>query len=290
MKKILLTILLILGPVISYANTLTVIVPWAAGGATDQVWRTIQPELSARLQKNNIVLETEYRPGAGGGLGIQHIVNSNRPMLAFTSASLAISPQVNDTVRYNHKDLQVLGIIGSYPLVLLTNAKRFDSLDQLLANCRNRSITVGNSGPGGMTHMSTQVLAQETGCNMISVPYRSATLALPELINGSIDAVMDHPSGTVTSMMGQGLIKAVFTSQQKKSSSWQTLHNWHVLVSNQALSDTVLDNTTAALQQTLSDPAVIQRLQQLGLVRVNQPVSPTWLSLQWNNLGSHLGR
>lgn len=290
MKKILLSILLIVSSLTSRADTLTVVVPWAAGGATDQVWRTIQPELSFRLQKNNIVLETEYRPGAGGGLGIQHIVNSNRPMLAFTSASLAISPQINDTVRYNHKDLQVLGIIGSYPLVLLTNAKRFGSLDQLLVNCRNRPITVGNSGPGGMTHMSTQVLSQETGCNMISVPYRSATLALPELINGSIDAVMDHPSGTVSSMITQGLINSIFTSQQKKSSSWQSLNNWHVLVSNQPLQGAQLEHILEALQQTLTDSVVVQRLQGLGLIRINQPVSSTWLSSQWNNLGSYLGR
>jgi tripartite-type tricarboxylate transporter receptor subunit TctC len=93
LKKIVLTLICLTFLTPLKAETLiSVVIPFSAGGATDQLWRVIEPHLNKRLQPRGIRLITENIPGAGGTIGTNRVATSEKPMLGFFSPAFAISP------------------------------------------------------------------------------------------------------------------------------------------------------------------------------------------------------
>jgi tripartite-type tricarboxylate transporter receptor subunit TctC len=275
MFKSIFFLLLVLYSMSSSANSYTVVIPWAAGGATDHIWRTIYQDLSNDLQKQGIKLVTEYRAGAGGGLGVNHVAKNSTPHLVFTSASMVIAPHINTNLTYTSRDLIALAYIGEFPLVLVLNPKRFSSISEFQQVCRNKPLTIGNSGPGGMTYLATAILTKDLGCEVTSVPYRSASLALPDLIQQTIDAIIDHPVGTTKEWSTQGAIK-MFPVR-----SLSSISNWHILAANTKMSEEDLVKIQRSLNKILTTGSLETRLRELGLSNVNMPIQHTWLESQW---------
>ena len=114
-----------------------IVIPFAAGGPQDIPARVIAEKLSRRLGATFII---DNRPGAGGGLGAQHVAKSapDGATLLFISASISIIPTLQPALGFDpERDLSPLTIVCDVPSALLVRAdSRFGSLEQLLAFAR----------------------------------------------------------------------------------------------------------------------------------------------------------
>ena len=165
------------------------IVAAAAGSAPDIVARLVGPRLSDRLGQHVII---DNRPGAGGNIGTQTVVNApsdGYTLLLLTDAH-AINVTLYDKLTFNLiRDIAPVASVVRVPFVMVVNpavpAKTI--LDFIAyAKANPGKLTVASSGNGTVSHVAGEMFKMMAGVEMLNVPYRSSPPALTDLIGGYV--------------------------------------------------------------------------------------------------------
>ena len=181
MKKILIIIGLLLSATV-YADSIKIVVPVApSGSGLDSVARVVQELLQSKLGQTSSI---EYRPGAGGAIGIASVARdtSNSTVLLVTSSAIAVHEAVQPNLS---RDLIPVAYIGYYPLVLVANNQfPFKNLSRWDIIPSDYMIAAGVAGVGSATHLNIIYLKNATNKNILSVQYKGAGPAVIDLIAG----------------------------------------------------------------------------------------------------------
>jgi tripartite-type tricarboxylate transporter receptor subunit TctC len=254
MKKLLVLFLMCVSN-FALANTFFVIIPFSAGGPTDQLWRTIEPPLNDRLAKHGIKLITENLPGAGGAIAANKIAEtSDRLILGFFSPSLAIAPVTNpDSVRYNATTIRLVGYAGALEMIVVSPLSRSD----FEKKCKNNTVFFGSSNVGSTSHLLGTVVAKEMNCrDPVHVPYKGISAVYPDLLAGRIDYLVDFDS-SASSQLVSGRINKLFSMNDRFPNN---LENWHVLISNNS-SNPAIEIIQREFQNLKNDKAFVENLE-----------------------------
>ncbi|KGF69815.1 hypothetical protein LL06_09020 [Hoeflea sp. BAL378] len=172
-------------------DTVKIVIPFSAGGGTDTLGRTLADAFSQAWGQPVIV---ENRDGANGNLGTDYVArakNDGNTILMTTNATIAINPQLFDTVKYDPiRDLAPISLISSLPFVLVAYpGVEADSLQELidLAKSRPGELTFGSSGAGGGAHLAGELLKTMAEIDITHIPYRGSGPSIPALIGGHVD-------------------------------------------------------------------------------------------------------
>lgn len=225
--KYFISLVFLLFSTVSTAATVSVIIPFSAGGPTDQLWRFIKPSLNERLEKHGIRLITENLPGAGGTIAANKISSTNdRLLLGFFSPALVIAPTMTpDIARYSNESIKVIGYAGSTDMIVVSSLNRF----QFEEKCRQGNIFFGSSGVGSTGHLLGTVVANSINCQeTIHVPYKGIAAAYIDLIAGRIDYLVDFKINADNQISAEK-VKPIFSMKDEFPNN---LENWHVLISN----------------------------------------------------------
>ena len=191
-------------------RTLRFIVPFQAGGPVEIPARFIAERLTERFGQPCIV---EPRPGAGGALGIQYVVQQNDPhTLLFTTSAVAILPAMMKAPGFDPlTDLTPISLVTDAPMVLLVKADSpLRSLAELLAQAKTRPghFSYGSSGAGSTTHLAGALLGVRAGVELLHIPYRGAAQAVNALYAGDTD-LMVTGTGEATPHIREGRLRAL---------------------------------------------------------------------------------
>ncbi len=260
---------------------ITIVVGYTPGGSVDLAARLIAPELSKRLGQPVLV---DNSAGAGGQIAAQRTVSAaadGHTLLLGTSAEIAIARYVSKAVRYDtKKDLSILGLIGTQPLVLVgaPNTKANSTAELLTLLKQNPGkLSYASSGNASILHLAGELLKQQSGTFAVHIPYRGAAPMIADLMGGQVDLGLLVLSSAVAPIKA-GRIKAYGTSEAKRTAA---------LPSTPALSETkgleqfdisvffglfVPAQTPAAIKNRLSqelgavltDPSVNAKLTEAG--------------------------
>jgi len=164
------------------------IVPLAPGGGVDALARGIAGGLSERF-KHPIVVDN--RAGAAGSIGAGLVQRSTADgyTLLFASASFLLYPLLHENSYDASKDFSPITQAVELPLVLVANASLpAKNITDLIALARSKpgSVTYGSSGNGGFPHLAGELLKAMTRTELVHVPYKGASLAIPDLLTGRI--------------------------------------------------------------------------------------------------------
>ncbi|MGG5887043.1 Bug family tripartite tricarboxylate transporter substrate binding protein [Falsiroseomonas sp. HC035] len=175
------------------------IVPFAAGGPVEVPARFIAEALGQKLGQPVVV---EPRPGAGGSLGVQAVVQANDPhTLLVTTSSVAILPALMENPGYDpFRDLVPITMVSEAPMVILAKPDNpIRDLADLIARAKARpgGITYGTSGVGSTTHLGGALLGVRAGIELLHVPYRGAGQAVTALYAGDTDLLV---TGTIEAL------------------------------------------------------------------------------------------
>lgn len=182
-------------PVASWAqsaSTLTLVVPFPAGGSTDALARMIQNGLQTRTGRRVFV---ENKAGGAGAIGAAQVAKAagDGSSLLVTFDSHAVIPALVQKPPLDvEKDMQPLLLVGTAPYVLVASSKHeFKSVNDIIAAAKAKpgSLRYGSAGPGTIGHLSMVLLGNTTGTELIHVPYRGAAPALNDLLGGHVDLV-----------------------------------------------------------------------------------------------------
>jgi tripartite-type tricarboxylate transporter receptor subunit TctC len=171
-----------------------VIVPFTAGGGTDQLARIIFEPMQRRLGQPLII---DNRAGGGTIIGTKAVIAAppdGYTLLMTTNASFTIIPQITKPVPYVVADsLEMISLVGESPMVFTVNTSMPTTFPQFLAMAKQKpgQLTFASSGLGTATHMAGELLTKETGMKMVHVPYKGGADASTALAGGHVNSMVD---------------------------------------------------------------------------------------------------
>ena len=172
-------------------RSVTILVPFAAGGGTDILARAVAQRLEQRLGKPFVI---ENRVGAGTVLAAGAAAKATPDgytLMQATSGTLAMNGTIFKSLPYDPaKDLIPVALVAAVPFVLLVNADLpVRSVADLVKLAKEKPLGYGSGGPGAFHHLNTELFSTMTGIKMSHVPYRGSAPALIDLVAGHIQVL-----------------------------------------------------------------------------------------------------
>src|SRR3954454_16426689 len=166
------------------------IVPFPAGGATDVTARVVGERMTRKLGQPIII---ENKPGAGGNLGIEAVVNSapdGYTLLFIGGANVINASLLYKNVRFDFvRDIAPVAAIGLVPLVMEVNpAVPATTVSEFIgyAKANPGKLTHASVGIGGTLHLAAELFKSRADIDIVHVPYRGSAPALNDLIGGQV--------------------------------------------------------------------------------------------------------
>lgn len=265
------------------------VVPYAPGGPSDIVARTVQNPLSAALGQPVVV---ENRTGGGAVIGTESVARSDDAHSFLVADSPhTIIPAVQPRVPYDAAaDFAPVGLLGAVTMVLMVRAGHpATDFASFLAGAlaRPESVTFGSSGVGSLTHLLPEWLGQLTGARFTVVPYRGSGPALLDVAAGQIDAIFSSTL-SASGQLRDGAVRALAVAAPERLATLPQVpsfrenrvdlvcSNWWGVLAPSRMAPPILARMAAALETSLIDAAVRERLDTLGVER--RPTGPAPLA------------
>ena len=260
-------------------KTITMIVPFAAGGPTDTVARLVAQSMGNKLKQQIII---ENVGGAGGTIGAARVAKATPDgyTLFLHHIGQSTAPGLYRKLSYNAIDsFEPIGLITDVPMTLVAR-KDFPAKDmkEFLAYVKaNKSkVTYANAGVGSASHLCGMLFMTAIGTDLTTVPYKGTGPAMNDLLGGQVDFMCDQTTNTTSQIKG-GKIKAYGVTTKTRLASMPDLPTlneagvpgfevavWHGLYAPKGTPKPVIDVLSGALQVALKDPVVKQRFADLG--------------------------
>ena len=206
-------------------RTLRIVVPFAPGGGTDVVARTLAQDMQKDLGVTVII---ENKPGAGTIIGTQAVAVSSPDgyTLLLGTFSHAVNTTLNATLPYDpHRDFAAVALVArSFNLVVVNPKSSFRSIADLIAAAKANpgKMTFGTYGVGTSAHLAGELFKDLAKVNLTAVPYKGAAPAITDLIGGQID-VMFTTVASAASLVESGQLRAIAVTSAERSPAFPQL-------------------------------------------------------------------
>ncbi|HXX08259.1 MAG TPA: tripartite tricarboxylate transporter substrate binding protein [Pseudolabrys sp.] len=255
------------------------IVGFAAGSSGDVAARLVGHKLGDLLGQTIIV---ENRPGASSMLATDYVARS--PKDGYTLLFATIAATINTTLMPNkgpnfEKDLAPIVLVGSIPNILVVNPDvNVKSVKELIALAKQKpdELLYGASGLGSGPHLATELFKQMAGVKMTGVLYPGSAQTVLDLVSGRIQ-VMFSPASTVLPLIKDGRVRALGTSEAKRTSAAPDLPPisevlpgydtgvWFGVLAPAGTPQPIIDKISKNANVALKDPGLLKGLQVQGL-------------------------
>jgi tripartite-type tricarboxylate transporter receptor subunit TctC len=262
------------------AKPITIIVPFAAGGPSDALARILGERMRAPLGQTVLV---ENVTGAAGSIGVGRAVRAAADgyTISFGHLGTHVANGAIYALPYDMlTDLEPVVMLPSNPMVVVSKtAVPAKTLSELIAWLRANAdkATAGTAGAGSGSHIAGVYLEKLTGLKLQYVPYRGTAPALNDLVAGQIDIIVDQASNSMQQIRA-GRIRAYAVTDTRRlgaapdipTADEAGLAGFHMTLWNGLWvpKDTpkqVIGRLNAAVVEAMADPAVVKRLNDLGL-------------------------
>lgn len=250
-------------PSVDYPNKpIEIVVPWSAGGSSDQTARALAEAMSANIDQNVSVVNRE---GAGGTTATSEIAQQQpdaHTILLDAVGVFTTQPKLND-VQYSIDDFKAVSGLTYEPIVLFVNAdSSWDSLDDLIEE--EGRVNYGHSGAGGLPDLAQASFFDQAGIEAESVAFEGQNPAVTALLGGKVDTVAAHP-GDVMQHVESGDLKAlgVFSPERydelpdvptfEEKDFPIDMSVWKFLLVSQETSDEVLEELKSIVEEAMNE-------------------------------------
>ena len=267
-------------------KTVTIVVPFAAGGPTDRVARDLAEAMRKPLGDATIVIENVA--GAGSTIGTAKVARANPDgyTLLVNHIGMSTMPSLYRKLSFDVlNDFEFLGIVNDVPMTVIgrpsLEAKNFAELRTWI-NKEKEKVNIGHSGLGSAGHLCGLMFQSALNVQMTPVPYKGAAPAITDLMGNNIDLMCDQTTNTTSQIEG-GKVKAygATTAERLKIPALKNLATlnesglkdfnvtvWHGLYAPKGTPADVLAKLNKALKEAVKDPNFIAKEEGLGAIVV----------------------
>ena len=261
------------------------IIPFAAGGATDILGRSVADFLGKEFKQPVVV---ENKPGANTSLAAEFVARSpadGYTLLISAASTLVLNPLLYKKPTIDPKAFRPLSLMVEVPLIMVVNTSvPAQSVADFIsyAKANPGKVNYASSGAGGPLHLAGELFNISAGVNMAHVPYRGSAPALTDLIGGQVQVMFDPVSSSLEHVRGGSLRALAVTAGERASllPDVPTLMEsgfadfrataWYGVIAPKDVPDDISRRIVAACDKALADPAFRKPLENLGYV-VMQP-------------------
>ncbi|MFI0845701.1 tripartite tricarboxylate transporter substrate-binding protein [Mesorhizobium sp. IMUNJ 23232] len=260
-------------------RTITVVVPFAAGGPTDTVTRLVAEAMSKDLGQQIVV---ENVGGAGGTLGAGRVASADPDGYTLLLHHIGMSTSATLYRKLAYDTLNAFEYVGLVTEVPMTIVARKDlepaDLKSLVeyAKANKDTVTVANAGIGAASHLCGMLFMSAIDTPLVTVPYKGTGPAMTDLLGGQVDIMCDQTTNTTKQILG-GTIKAYAVTTPKRLDVLPDVPTtdegglpgmqvaiWHGLYAPKGTPTEITERLSKSLQVALKDPNVVARFAELG--------------------------
>ena len=200
------------------SQPIRMVVPFAAGGGTDVLARTVAQGLAERLGAQVVI---DNRPGAGSSTGTDVVAKAapDGYTLLYTSPAYAINPALYKKLPFAQDDLVPVAIVAAAPLVLAMHPSvPANDIKELIAllKANPKKYNYATSGNGSIVHMATELFCSMAGVEVVHIPYRGAAPAMNDVLSGQVAFIFDQVS-TAAQLIDAKKLKGLAVTTLKRS-------------------------------------------------------------------------
>jgi tripartite-type tricarboxylate transporter receptor subunit TctC len=256
------------------------VVPQAAGSATDNFARLLAPGLARKLGQPVVV---DNRPGGALTIGIDAVAKAAPDGYTIglgPVGALAITRHMVEKLPYDiERDLQPVAIAQTgYMVLAVAPSLPVYSVQELIAYARKNPGKLSNasSSNGSPGHVSGELFKHMTGTQIVHIPYKGGAAAIADLIAGNVD-LMFESTNSIAAHVKAGRVRALAVSGAKRSVAFPDLptiaeagvagyevNAWSGVIAPAGLPRPVLEKLNAAVNAALDAPEAKERIAQLG--------------------------
>ncbi len=263
-------------PSFPHKGPIEITVLFPAGTSADVTARLLADGISKQLGAKVIVFN---RPGAGGAIGYKYVAaqkpdgyslvwNSNSVSTTYHSGMMPLDYRAFDAVAR---------VLVESPVIAVLGGSKWKSLGELVAEAKSRpkQMTVGNSGIGSHTHISSVALFKAAGAEVVDVPFGAAQV-VPSLLGGQVDAAVQLPAAlSAYAKTGQVRLLAALTSARdpaladvptaREQGFDVSLEAWRGIAVPKGTPKAAVAALEEAIRKTAASPDFAQASERLGV-------------------------
>lgn len=260
-------------------RTISMIVPFSAGGPTDTVARLVAEAMSRDLGQQIIV---ENVGGAGGTVGANRVATAEADgyTLLLHHIGMATTATLYRNLPYNAlESFEHVGLVTDVPMTIIARPDfPAEDLQGLIAYVKENAddVTYANAGIGAASHLCGMLFMSEIGTQLTTVPYQGTGPAMTDLLGGQVDFMCDQTTNT-TSQILAGAVKAYAVTSAERLEQLPDLPTtaegglasmqfgiWHGLYVPKGTDAAIVERLSQSLQIALKDQNVIDRFAALA--------------------------
>jgi tripartite-type tricarboxylate transporter receptor subunit TctC len=268
------------------SKTITIVVPFAAGGPTDRSARDLAEALRKPLGGVTVVVDNVA--GAGGSIGANKVAKAapDGHTLLLHHIGMATMPTLVRNIPFKvESDFEYLGMVSDVPMTLIGRstlpAKNFKDLTAWIGQNKGK-VNLGNAGVGSASHLCGLLIQNALQADMTTVPYKGTAPAMTDLIGGQIDLMCDQTTNTSSHIeAGKVIGYGVTTAKPLTTAALKDLPTlsdaglkgfevvvWQGLYAPKGTPTEVVVKLNSALKAALKDADFIKKQEGLGAIVV----------------------
>jgi tripartite-type tricarboxylate transporter receptor subunit TctC len=259
---------------------ITMVIPYAAGGSTDVLGRSVAEAMSRNLGQQVVV---ENTGGAGGTIGTAKVVRAPKDgyTILLHNMGIATAPALYSKLPFDAvRDLEPIALAGDVPMILVRN-KVFApaTVAELVAHMKAKpgQVRFAHAGIGATSHLCAMLFNQKADTTAIMVPYKGTGPALQDMVAGVVDVICDQPVSTGAHIQA-GTLKPYAMATKARIPTMPEVPTfaesgmrgfelavWHGIYAPSGTPFTTIRRLNKAVATALADPAVVKRFNDMGV-------------------------
>ncbi|HLH97297.1 MAG TPA: tripartite tricarboxylate transporter substrate binding protein [Xanthobacteraceae bacterium] len=262
-------------PALPSRGVIEITVLFPAGSSADVTARLLAEGMSRRLDNKVIVVN---RPGAGGAIGYRYVAGqmADGHSLVWSSNSVSTTHHMGLLQLDYRSFTPVAQVLVESPVVAVRGDARWHTLAELIADAKARpeAITVGNSGVGSHTHITSVALFRAAGARVVDVPFGAAEV-ITSLLGGQVDAVVQLPAA-LSEYVKNGQVRLLASMTDIRDPAFPdvptaqelglkvSLEAWRGISAPKDTAAPIVATLEAAIRDTVASPEFVQTCLRLG--------------------------
>lgn len=265
------------------AKAVTLVVPFPPGGSNDVVARLVGDSVRQRIGQTVVI---DNKPGANGALGVDAVLRAPKDHHTFLVASDSVSllPLFRQTPWDLTRTFTPVAVLSVQPVVVVTSAasglKSIKDL-QALARSKPDQVPYASSGQGSIQHLLGELFSQGLGINLLHIPYKGGGQAVNDVVAGQVTVAVLGAAAVLPHIKSGKLVALAVSTRQRSPMLPDTptlaesgagdidVPQWSALFAVAGAPAPVITRLRRAVDESLAEPAVAQKLASLAMETVN---------------------
>lgn len=274
-------------------HAINMVVPFSAGGPTDNVARSLAEAMRPTLGQTVIV---ENKGGAGGTIGTTQVARAKADgyNILLMHIGFSTAPSLYKKPGYDAKtSFEPIGLVVDVPMTIIARADfPANNLKELVeyVKANKDKVSLANAGIGAASHLCGTMFTQAIGVDLLTIPYKGTAPAMNDLLGKQVDILCDQTTNT-TQHIKAGTVKAYAVTSKQRVATLPDLPTmqesgykdfevgiWHGMWAPAGTPKPVTEKLVAALQAGLAAPDFQKRMADLGATILTDEANPAALA------------